>query len=321
MEYHHFLSEISDRTDLLPKYMSNQSCNPAQSSKKPEKISFIMYDNSLHECPEMPGDSILISDICPLNHEHFCGGIHIPQQENTSPKGRLAHAAADKIIWPCGLRSMKINDREIEGYIFVKCRCGNLYPTWIPGERNFFFITCCANDTAAVKLGKTDGDKCQNCSKLNRWYFPGLGFNSDVSQYKTRFFCPACTPIRDLVSNMTRFGSTVFKSPSYTDMQKNYEWKRNLPNNSEIAFRALNSPFIQTSITTCSKIDADVNSMTVTELVASVNRTWNTEFKIIPINRTKVLFKDYYRGKSIIFHDNDHLHNQILLTLTDWHFL
>lgn len=320
MEFSQFLKEASGKVDLIPIYTSNPSCNPVNSSKKPEKVFTLKYDNPLRECPEVPGDSVLISDVCPFIHEHFCGGVHIPYQHNMKPRGRITHVSADKIVWPCGLRSIKINGKLVVGHMFVKCRCGNMYPTWISGESDFFFITCCANDTPAIKIGLANGDKCQNCLRLKRWYTPGPGFKSGISHYLAPFFCPVCTPMRDLVSNMTRFGAVSFNSPDYAEMKKNYDWKRNYPNNCELAFKSLNSPLTQTFTTVCDTVTAS-SGTTVTELIASINRSWCTGFKIIPINRTRILLKDDYRGRVIEFQDNNHLHNQIMAAMAEWKFL
>lgn len=321
MEFNQFLREASGKVDLIPTYMSNPSCNPIHSSRRPEKTSTLKYDNPLRECPEVPGDSILIADVCPLMHEHFCGGVHIPSQHNLKPKGRIVHASADKIIWPCGLKSIKINGTKVTGHMFVKCRCGNMYPTWISGESNFFFVTCCANDTATVKIGLANGDKCQNCLKLKRWYNPGLCFKSGVSHYLSPFYCPSCTPMRDLVANMTGFGAVTFNSCDYNEMKRNYDWKRNYPNNSANAFRAMNSPLLQTQVAPDEIVTPPFHGSTITELISSVNRTWNTCFELIPVNRTRVLLKDEYRGRVIEFQDNNHLYNQVMAALADWHFL
>lgn len=320
MDFFRFLSESTKRVDLLPNYSSNPTYNPLHLAKKPEKVRTITYENSLRELPHTPGDNLLLSDICPLFYEHFCGGLHIPVQYNTHVKGRPALMSMEKIAWPCGLESIIVNGEILNGECFVKCKCGNFYPTCITGKSSFFIVTCCSLDTPSIKVGKITSSKCGNCKKELRYYEPGACFTSDSNCNSSTLRCVQCTPFRELACDVMRNKRVTFNTPNYACMQENYKWKRNSENKCEQAFRTLNSP-ATLMVMTVHKRHQRTESYTLQEMLHSVSRSHCTDLQIIPITRTRVMLKDEYRTRVMEFTDNRHLYTQILDTLTAWNLL
>nr|AAD02951.1 nonstructural protein NSP1.pep2 [Rotavirus B] len=164
MEFKSFLETAKGKKDIVPLYKDrnfDQTCL----SKKPEKTTKILYPSPIHESPHVAGESILIEDVCPFNHEHFCGAVHIPAQSNMNPRGRIVHATAEKIVWPSGVKSIIVENKVINGSVFVKCRCDQLYPTVIDQQSDFFFLTCCSNDTKSIQLCVNERYDCPSCGK------------------------------------------------------------------------------------------------------------------------------------------------------------
>lgn len=312
-----FIAQAKYKKDLIPIYLDN-SFDPTTLSKKPLKLELIKYNNPFREVPQLAGESLLLEDICPHNHEHFCGGIHIPKQFNISPKGRISHITSEKIAWPCGLKSIIIDGKEYTGSAFVKCRCGQLYPTIIDQNSTFFFLTCCSNDTKSVKIGLGEKINCLNCNRSVRWFSPGRGLRTVRQYYLPSQLCPACMPFRDLVASMSLLNKVEFIGADFTQMRTDFEWKRQLQNNCESAFRSFNSPQLAHRVTPYKRIDPNFTLNTVTEIVYSVNRRSHNKIEITPICRGKVAVNDGYRRCILDFQDNAELHRSINMLLLRW---
>nr|WME84908.1 nonstructural protein 1-2 [Porcine rotavirus B] len=317
MDLKSFIEQAKLKKDLIPVYRDNPF-DPTTLSKKPLKLASIKYDNPLREVPHLAGESVLLEDVCPLNHEHFCGAIHIPKQSNMRPKGRISHITADKIAWPCGLESILIDGRIITGSAFAKCRCGQPYPTVIDQPSEFFFITCCSNDTKAIKLGLCEKFNCLNCKKPVRWFTPGRGISTKIQYFLPSQLCPPCMPFRDLLATMSLLNKIEFLGADFERMRIDFNWKRQLTNNCESAFRSFNSPQIAHRVTTYQRLDSTYTLNTITEAVSSINRTQLNKIEITPICRGKIAISDGYRRCVIEFIDNADLHCSINMTLLRW---
>nr|AUG44808.1 non-structural protein 1 peptide 1 [Rotavirus B] len=317
MDFKQFLSTSGGKKDLIPTYQDNkfdQTCT----SKKPWKMEKLMYPSSIRETPFVAGESILIEDVCPFNHEHFCGAIHIPTQSNMKPKGRISHVTADKIAWPCGIESISVDGKVISGSEFVKCRCGNLYPTVINEVTDFFILTCCSHDTKSIQLCVPERYDCANCGKKVRWYTSGKGILAKHKFYLPSKICPSCSPFRDLISTMSMLNKVEFIGPDFRKMQDNYQWKHALENECEQAFRALNSPHILSKISIISKVNPSLNVNTVTEVISSFNREWPYNIVMTPISRGKVAITNNYSRTIITFNSNTELFRSVNMLLFKW---
>nr|BAL04382.1 nonstructural protein NSP1.pep2 [Porcine rotavirus B] len=317
MSLKEFLEHAKYKKDLIPTYQ-NHLFDPTALSKKPLKVECVKYDSPLREVPHLAGESILLEDVCPLHHEHFCGAVHIPKQTNLRPRGRIIHITADKIAWPCGLESIIIDGKVINGSAFVKCRCGQFYPTIINQPSEFFFLTCCSNDTKSIKIGLCEKYKCLNCAKDMRWFTPGRGIFTTHQYYLPSQTCPSCTPFRDTVAVMSLLNKVNFLGPDFNKMREDYDWKRQLENNCESAFRSFNSPQLAHRITTYERIEPTYTMHTITETLSSVNRRWHNQIKITPVHRGKVIVSDGYRRCVIEFTDNADLYCSFNMLLLQW---
>nr|BAL04356.1 nonstructural protein NSP1.pep2 [Porcine rotavirus B] len=317
MDLVRFIAQAKQKKDLIPIYLNN-SFDPTTLSKKPLKLELIRYNNPFREVPSLAGESILLEDVCPYNHEHFCGGIHIPKQFNMSPKGRISHITSEKIAWPCGLKSIIIDGREYTGSAFVKCRCGQQYPTIIDQQSTFFFLTCCSNDTKSVKIGLSEKFNCMNCNRSVRWFSPGRGLQTTHQHYLPSQLCPACMPFRDIVASMSLLNRVKFLGADFDQMRTDFEWKRQLQNNCESAFRSFNSPQLAHRVTPHERVETNLTINTVTETVSSVNRKQHNKIEITPVCRGKVAVKDGYRRCIIDFQDNAELYRSVNMLLLSW---
>lgn len=312
-----FIAQAKYKKDLIPTYLNN-SFDPTTLSRKPLKLELIKYNNPFREVPQLAGESILLEDVCPYNHEHFCGGIHIPKQFNMSPKGRINCITSDKIAWPCGLESIIIDGKKYTGSAFVKCRCGQPYPTIINQSSTFFFLTCCSNDTKSVKIGLSEKFNCLNCNRSVRWFSPGRGIRTTHQYYLPSQLCPACMPFRDIVAIMSLLNKVEFLGADFTQMRTDFEWKRQLPNNCESAFRSFNSPQLAHRVAPYERINPNHTLNTITETVFSVNRRQHNKIEITPICRGKVTISDGYRRCILDFQDNAELHCSVNMLLLRW---
>lgn len=312
-----FMETAKYKKDLIPKYL-NHPFDPTTLSRKPLKTECIQYRNPLYEVPQLAGESILLEDVCPFKHEHFCGGIHIPEQNNMKPKGRISYMSADKIAWPCGLESLVIDGDVITGSAFVKCRCGQPYPTVINQKTEFFIVTCCSNDTKSIKLGLPEKYDCLNCGRKVRWFSPGRGLRTTVQYYLPSQLCPTCLPFRDLVATMSLLNKVEFLGADFEKMRNDFDWKRQLQNNCESAFRALNSPQIAHRVAPYQRLDANYTMNTMTETISSVNRRQHNKITLTPLSRGKIAVCDGYRRCVIEFSDSADLHCSINLLLLSW---
>nr|ADC53115.1 nonstructural protein NSP1 peptide 2 [Bovine group B rotavirus] len=317
MDFKQFLFSSKEKKDLIPVY-HNREFNPLSLSKKPQKAVKLVYPSSIKEAPFVAGESILIEDVCPHIHEHFCGAIHVPKQSNIKPKGRISHITADKIAWPCGVSSIIINDKIIAGSEFVKCRCGNFYPTAICQQSDFFFLTCCSNDTKSLKLCISERYDCANCGKKVRWFAPGKGVLTKHMFYLPTTICPSCSPFRDLVSTMSLTNKVEFVGPDFKRLREDYDWKRAMENSCESAFRTLNSPHLLNRISVHSKINPSLTVNTLTEVVSSLNREWPYNISITPISRGKVTITNNYSRTIVAFENNTQLFQKLNMLLMKW---
>nr|QGH59023.1 nonstructural RNA-binding protein 1 [Rotavirus B] len=315
-----FIAQAKYKKDLIPIYQNNLF-DPTTLSKKPLKLELINHDNPFREVPQLAGESILLEDVCPYNHEHFCGGIHIPKQFNLSPKGRISLITSDKFVWPCGLESIIIDGRIYTGSAFVKCRCGQPYPTIIDQTSTFFFLTCCSNDTKSVKLGLSEKYNCLNCNRSVRWFTPGRGLTTTHQYYLPSQLCPACMPFRDIVASMSLLNKVEFLGADFSQMRTDFEWKRQLQNNCESAFRSFNSPQLAHRVAPYERINPSYTVNTSTETVSSINRRQHNKIEVTPIYRGKIAINDGYRRCIIDFQDNSELHRSINTLLLSWKFI
>lgn len=312
-----FIAQAKYKKDLIPIYLNN-TFDPTTLSKKPLKLELIKYNNPFREVPQLAGESLLLEDVCPYNHEHFCGGVHIPKQFNMSPKGRINLITSDKIAWPCGLESIIIDGKKYTGSAFVKCRCGQPYPTIIDQMSTFFFLTCCSNDTKSVKIGLGEKYDCLNCNRSVRWFSPGRGLRTVHQYYLPSQLCPACMPFRDIVASMSLLNKVEFTGADFSQMRTDFEWKRQLQNNCESAFRSFNSPQLAHRVTPYERIDPNLTLNTITETVSSVNRRQHNKIEITPMCRGKVAISDGYRRCILEFQDNAELHCSVNMLLLSW---
>lgn len=295
---------ISGTKDWINSYLINPSISPVVVYEWKDDIADLGMITPFNECPVVSGEKLLIHKVCAIKHEHFCGHLHVPDQERNSWKheSRLCMATCDKIFWPCGAKKIRIDGKVMEGDDFVRCKCGQFYPTKIMKNGDFTVLTFCANDYAAVEIGVSYGEQCRNCRKTYRYYRAANGFEGDTrSWWRTDKLCVQCTPYKELCRIMMASKQIKFVENNYKEMKANFGRRTRRENRSCLAVKEVNSPSIVYKLEVIEKSSEWHNS--ISEMLTAINLIYRGEFKIDALDRDIVVLSSLY-GRRIFKSDS-----------------
>nr|ASV45199.1 non-structural protein 1-2 [Rotavirus G] len=290
--------------DWINSYLVNPMISPVVVYEWKDDIAELGMITPLNECQVTPGERLLIHKVCAIKHEHWCGHLHVPDQERDSWKhdSRLCMATRDKIFWPCGAKRIRIDGKTMEGDEFVKCKCGQFYPTKVEKNGDFTILTFCANDYAAVEVGMSYGEQCRNCTKLYRFYRAANGFEGDTkSWWRTDKLCIQCTPYKELCRIMMADKRIKFADNDYKEMKSNFGRRTERKNRSKLAVKEVNSPAIVYRLEVVEELGEWHNS--ISEMLATINLVYKGEFKIDALDRDIVVLSSFY-GRKIFKSDS-----------------
>nr|AXF38052.1 NSP1 [Rotavirus G] len=245
------VSSLEQPADIMPKWMNANICNPIPmfdlNENQVKEIKYMNLGNKWKEEPLKENDVMIMSKVCRRLDNHFCGHIHYPEQHEEFFMLRTRPNCSSKynFLWPCGLENVIIKkegkDHIMKGSRFVRCKCGNSYPTKIDGN-DVQVMTFCANDLLTVKNTCKDNKyACVICGRKSKQIATDIGFSTNI---KMDFcFCLRCMPFKMICRKFYETNKYSFTTPSFQSLLRSYNNDRKMPNNAHSVLQRMNPDF------------------------------------------------------------------------------
>nr|AXF38735.1 MAG: non-structural protein 1 [Ruddy turnstone rotavirus] len=187
------------------------------------------------------GEKCILGDLCTNLTEHFCGALHLPNQNKDKLTAKPGHGSITNILVPCGVKSFQIMEHQVTCNSFRRCICGNSVATDIRSTMEATFITYCQHDHLEVMLDGFDQEVCPSCNVPKRYVRSMNGFAKQVVCKLP--MCINCMFYKDTVRCLVKAGTSINDKKYKSFREKFHDYSRE-KNDGIRSLRTLNNPNI-----------------------------------------------------------------------------